>query len=62
MSRSDTRRPGGSGLGLAMVAKIIGDHGGVIECDSRPGRTSFRILLPVAVEEDGATDSAAEEE
>lgn len=38
----------GSGLGLALVAKIIGDHGGVIDADSRPGRTRFRILLPVA--------------
>ncbi len=38
----------GSGLGLALVAKIVGDHGGVIDCDSRPGRTRFRILLPVA--------------
>ncbi|HWJ88886.1 MAG TPA: ATP-binding protein [Pelagibacterium sp.] len=38
----------GSGLGLALVAKIIGDHGGVIDCESRPGRTAFRILLPVA--------------
>ena len=40
----------GSGLGLALVAKIIGDHGGVIECDSGPGRTQFRILLPKAGE------------
>jgi two-component system nitrogen regulation sensor histidine kinase GlnL len=40
----------GSGLGLALVAKIIGDHGGVIECDSAPGRTLFRILLPKAGE------------
>ena len=39
---------GGSGLGLALVAKIIGDHGGVIECDSVPRRTVFRILLPKA--------------
>ncbi len=36
------------GLGLALVAKIIGDHGGVIDADSRPGRTRFRVLLPVA--------------
>ncbi|HEV7278098.1 MAG TPA: ATP-binding protein [Devosiaceae bacterium] len=40
----------GSGLGLALVAKIIGDHGGVIDSESRPGRTRFRILLPVASE------------
>ena len=36
----------GSGLGLALVAKIIGSHGGVIECDSHSGGTTFRILLP----------------
>ena len=45
-----TTRANGSGLGLALVAKIIGDHGGVIDSDSRPGRTRFRILLPVATE------------
>ncbi len=38
----------GSGLGLALVAKIIGDHGGVIECDSAPGSTLFRVRLPQA--------------
>ncbi len=41
-----TTKPNGTGLGLALVAKIIGDHGGVIECDSQPGRTTFRVLLP----------------
>jgi two-component system nitrogen regulation sensor histidine kinase GlnL len=45
-------KPSGSGLGLALVAKIIGDHGGLIEVDSRPGRTEFRILLPVLIEEE----------
>ncbi len=42
-----TSKAGGTGLGLALVAKIIDDHGGVIECDSRPGHTVFRILLPL---------------
>jgi two-component system, NtrC family, nitrogen regulation sensor histidine kinase GlnL len=38
----------GTGLGLALVAKVIGDHGGVIEFDSQPRRTVFRVFLPVA--------------
>ena len=42
-----TSKPTGSGLGLALVAKIVGDHGGLIEVDSRPGRTEFRLCLPV---------------
>ena len=41
-----TTKPNGSGLGLALVAKIIGDHGGLIDVDSRPQRTEFRLLLP----------------
>ncbi len=42
-----TTKAQGSGLGLALVAKIIDDHGGTVECDSRPRRTVFRIMLPM---------------
>jgi two-component system, NtrC family, nitrogen regulation sensor histidine kinase GlnL len=47
-----TSKTSGSGLGLALVAKIIGDHGGLIEVDSRPGRTEFRLHLPVLADEE----------
>lgn len=47
-----TTKSSGAGLGLALVAKIIDDHGGVIECESQTGRTIFRILLPVAANTD----------
>lgn len=55
-----TSKGKGTGLGLALVAKIISDHGGVIDYRRRRGRTEFRILLPVwegpapAEEEDAA--------
>ena len=41
-----TTKPTGTGLGLALAAKIIGDHGGIIECESQPRRTTFRVLMP----------------
>jgi two-component system, NtrC family, nitrogen regulation sensor histidine kinase GlnL len=42
-----TTKPQGSGLGLALVAKLVGDHGGIIECESHPRRTAFRVLMPL---------------
>lgn len=45
-----TTKTNGSGLGLALVAKLIGAHGGIIECDSQNHRTTFRVLMPVSPE------------
>jgi two-component system nitrogen regulation sensor histidine kinase GlnL len=41
-------RENGTGLGLALVSKIITDHEGWISVDSHPGRTVFRISMPLA--------------
>jgi two-component system nitrogen regulation sensor histidine kinase GlnL len=41
-------RENGTGLGLALVSKIISDHDGWISVESVPGRTSFRLSLPMA--------------
>ncbi|ATU73566.1 two-component sensor histidine kinase [Komagataeibacter rhaeticus] len=49
-----TTKATGSGLGLALAGKIVGDHGGVIEVESRPGRTEVLLHLPVVTEERGA--------
>jgi two-component system nitrogen regulation sensor histidine kinase GlnL len=51
-----TNKPSGTGLGLAMVAKIVGDHGGIIECESHPRRTTFRVLMPMFSPRDGRQD------
>ena len=40
-------RAGGTGLGLAITQTIIGQHQGVIECDSQPRKTCFSIFLPL---------------
>ena len=48
----------GTGLGLALVAKLVDDHGGIIDLDTGPDGTTFRILLPMqkADETDGEND------
>ena len=46
----------GSGLGLALVAKIIGDHGGIIGFETRPGRTVMKVSLPIDHGADAAFD------
>ena len=54
-----TTKPSGTGLGLALVAKIVGDHGGIIECESQPRRTTFRVLMPMFVEPSGVRSTAS---
>ncbi|MBO33066.1 MAG: two-component sensor histidine kinase [Rhodospirillaceae bacterium] len=49
-----TSKQKGSGLGLALVAKMVDDHGGVIEFDSRPGKTVFQVMLPMAASKSGS--------
>ena len=53
-----TTKRTGSGLGLALVAKIVGDHGGIIECESQPRRTIFRVLMPIYSGDGDVTDDA----
>ena len=47
-----TTKANGAGLGLALVSKLVSAHGGLIDFDSEPGRTTFRVLLPIVTDED----------
>lgn len=51
-----TTKRNGTGLGLALVAKIVGDHGGIIEFDSMPRRTVFKVSLPMYAEFDNSPE------
>lgn len=57
-----TTKASGTGLGLALVAKIVGDHGGIVECESNPRRTTFRILMPMFAARDGRSEGRAAKE
>lgn len=48
-----TGRPDGTGLGLSIAQSLINQQGGLIECESVPGRTVFKILIPLEVHDDG---------
>ena len=52
-----SERSGGSGLGLTMVASVIADHGAMIDVDSIPGRTIFRVNFPMAQEKQNDSET-----
>jgi two-component system, NtrC family, nitrogen regulation sensor histidine kinase GlnL len=55
-----TTKASGNGLGLALTAKVVGDHGGIVECESVPKRTVFRLLLPMQTTREGQAEADGE--
>ena len=45
-----TGRADGTGLGLSIAQAIVNRHGGLLECESHPGKTQFTIYLPMEVD------------
>ena len=54
-------RVGGSGLGLAMVASVIADHGGLMEVETVPGETVFRLNFPATTSQQSMIETKNEE-
>jgi two-component system nitrogen regulation sensor histidine kinase GlnL len=55
-----TTKTSGNGLGLALTAKVVGDHGGIVECESAPKRTVFRLLLPMQTTREAEAEAPGE--
>jgi two-component system nitrogen regulation sensor histidine kinase GlnL len=53
-------KPGGRGLGLPLVAKLVRAHDGVIEFSSRPGQTRFTVLLPISDDHESGVGQSGE--
>jgi two-component system nitrogen regulation sensor histidine kinase GlnL len=51
-----TGRAEGTGLGLSIAQSLINQHGGLVQCESRPGRTSFNLLLPLEIADSNPTE------
>jgi len=56
-----TSKTDGSGLGLALVAKVMGDHGGIVEFESSEEGTEFRLRLPMYTSKSGWIDASDED-
>ena len=54
-----TSKSSGNGLGLSLVSKVVAEHGGAIDCQSEPGRTTFRLRFPIWREDEADERGAA---
>jgi two-component system nitrogen regulation sensor histidine kinase GlnL len=51
-----TSRPEGTGLGLPVAQELLSRHGGLIEFESRPGRTVFSVRIPLRTTKRGTNE------